>query len=244
MTETLDQNQWNDYLARLEYLNKGIIRTKIKLELLNDSDRFYYDRTGQLSTVPSMFIGGTLGQLETLNREAGKLNLIYDLVNSGRVGVLNSYDVPGDFDLVAVQGNLSNQEIADLKVNLDALYEPNKLEGALGIAPIIIAAGVVVTALVVGAVISVTAMITKQEEIEAEIDAKQIELEHKILANPAIIDDWANYKQAVQGETRGVIDEFLGTGATKKLFAGAAGVVFLVVAGYFVLKYMEKKKTT
>lgn len=239
MTETLDQTQWDDYLARLEYLNKGLIRTKIKWQILEDSDLWYSDATGQLGPIPTTFISNVFYQIETLNTEIAKLNIIYELVNSGKIGVLNSYESPGDFDFVAAQGALTDQEIIDLKVNLEALYS----QKPLGVAPILIAAGVIITALVVGAVISVTAMITKQEEIEAEIEAKQIDLEHKILANPDIIDDWTDYKQASQGEARGVIDEFLGTGATKKLFAGAAGVVFMVVAGYFVLKYMEKKRT-
>jgi len=236
--ERLEQSTWNEFVDQLENLNNGITRTKVRYDLLDNSERWFSDSVGHLGPTPVMFMSSKFREINVLDNESLKMNQLYELVNAGQVGVVDSASYPGDFDIVAIQGSMTAEQIKALTVNLDALYEPP----ALGVAPVLVAAGLAVTALVVGGIITVTALITKQEEIEAEIESKQIELEHQILQNPSILPAWTEYKEAQQSQSRGLIDDLLGTGATGKLMGGAAGVVVIVVAGYFLMKYMEKRK--
>ncbi len=95
-----------------------------------------------------------------------------------------------------------------------------------------------------GTLITLFALHNKQVEIEAEVDKKQLELEEKIIERPEVLQDFTEYKQTVQGTQRGLIDSLLGAGSGKTLLGGAAGIAAVVIAGYFIMKAMEKRKAT
>jgi len=237
--ETLSENTWNEFLDSLEALNNGVLRTKMKFDLLDNTDQWFFDVTGQVA-LPSFAFVSAFEDLSRLDEQVHKLNSAYSLINSGKVGVVDSWDHrgSGDFDIVGIQGQLSDEQAKDLQVNLNALYKPESLEGP----PLIIAAGIAVTALVVGAVITVKALSTKQAEIEAELDAAQMEVEKKILENPSILPDWTKYKESVQGETRSLIDQLLGPGTGQKVVGGALGLVAVLAIGWIAMGFMNKKK--
>lgn len=56
---------WEDFLDAVEHVNSGVLSQKLRWQILEDTDRYYYDKTG--------LIGLDTGHLEAI---AGRINAI------------------------------------------------------------------------------------------------------------------------------------------------------------------------
>ena len=232
--ERLDSGQWNTFKDDLEGFNHSMARVKLKFHLL-DTTVDFAGRHG--ISFDSKLMGEWYKAITVLDTQARAINIAYSYIQSMNAGSRPSTD-PADFDIVAKQGYLTSEQVDQATVNLNAL---NQGPFNLGIAPFVVAGGVAVVALVVGAIATVTIMSSKEKQIEAWIDNSELELEKLLIANPAILPLWTEYKESTQATTRGAIDDLFGTGTGKSILAGAGGLVLLLVGGYFVMKMLDKK---
>jgi hypothetical protein len=232
--QRLDAGQWNTFKDDLEEFNNSMARVKLKFHLLDTTVEFA-GRSG--ISFDSKLMGDWYNAINLLDTQARAINVAYSYIQSMNAGSRPSAD-PADFDIVAKQGFLSTEQVSEATVNLNAL---NQAPFNLGIAPFVVAGGVAVVALVVGAIATVTIMSSKEKQIEAWIDNGQLELEKLLIANPAILTKWTEYKESTQATTRGAIDDLFGSGTSKSILAGAGGLVLLLVGGYFLMKFLDKK---
>jgi hypothetical protein len=226
--ETVNGQQWSEFTENLMFLNRSIRRSKLKFDLLDDSNKFA--RAWNLPGVHSETMMVLFDDLDSLDNQVTALNKAFALMEEGKAGPIQSIRTAG-FDIVAIDGKATAAEIHAAIVHIEKL----------GAAPFIIAAGIAVTALVVGAVITVTVMLTKQKEIEAAIDHAQIGLEHQLMQTPEILKQWTEYKKTTQAHSRSMIDNLLGEGAGARILAGAGGIAIILIGGYFLMKYMDRK---
>lgn len=234
--DRLNNTTWNRFKADLESLNYNVARLKLKFTLMDETGLWAHNNGLPLFTTE---VNTIFEKIVALDKQAQAINTAYSYTQSLIAGVRNSDMYPGDFDIVAPEGALNSQQIQQATVDLDAL---NKPPFNLGIAPIVIVAGVAVVALVVGAIATVSIMSAKEKELETEVDKMQIELEKEITSMPELIQDWTEYKRVTQGKTRGLIDNLLGPGAGSSILSGAGGIAALLVVGYFAMKWFEKSK--
>lgn len=236
----LPEDVWNFFVENLEAHNKYLFRLKMKWDLLDNTDQFYYDVVQEIGA--GSVINDLFQEIETLSFWTDKLNNAYSAAKNGTAGVRITKLADGndDFNIVSITGKMSESDIQASSIPKDQTFEAT-LQG-LGIAPAIIAAGIGLV-LVSGTLITLFALKKRETEIEAEVDKQQMKLEEKLLANPSVIDQWTQYKQSVQGNQRGLIESIFGSGTGKTLLSGAAGIAIFAVGGYILMKALEKRKT-
>jgi len=232
--ERIDLRQWSKFVSELETFNYSMARLKLKFEILDSTAEF-----AQANGLPflAMDLGDMFAKIHALDMQAKAINAAYAYTQSLAAGARPSASYPGDFDIVVKEGNLTPEQISAASVNLDAL---NKPPFTLGVAPFVIWAGVAVVALVVGAIATVSIMSAKETELETEIDRMQLELENKIADRPELLQPWTDYKMSQQGQARGIIDDLLGTGASKRILGGAGGIAVLIVGAWIAMQFFKK----
>lgn len=231
---------WEDFLDAVEHVNSGVLSQKLRWQILEDTDRYYYDKTGLIG-LDTGHLEAIAGRINAIDLQLRRLNNAIAATQTGQAGILPAENKQGlpDFNILGIEGQMTAQEVRNATVDFLERSGPENL----GIAPLVVVAGVAVTALVVGAVITVAALVVEHDEIEADLAHKELEIENKILANPSLIEDWTEYKDVVQGQSRGLVDNIFGAGSGKSLLSGAAGVIAVVVIGYFAMKFMDKRKS-
>jgi hypothetical protein len=225
--------QWQEFTQGLKQVTDHLAAAKLTFNL------YFRDvkKARQLGvTIPrSSLIDAMYKAVEQLDRQVLALNTAYAYTQSMRAGIAHSSQQAGDINLVANPGLLSQAEIQAATVDL----KPDA--GELGLHPLIIA-GLAVVTLVTGAIITTKVLDYRAKTLQTEVEKGRQEIEKQLLTKPAVLPQWTQYKQSQQTkQTEAWIDQLLGPGSGKALMGGVLGIGFLLVGGFLIMRYLEKK---
>ena len=173
-----DLKAWREFEAGLEALSSKVTGLKIAYTLFA-SEKAAAERGGM--QFPAMDTRDIFKQLSKLSDLALGLNYAYLYTQTLQAGIKSSKKRPGDIDIILTEA--AAQELGPAQVER-ATVKLKKISSELGIAPVVIVAGVAVVALVVGAVITVSALRSRADKLQAEIEKGRQAIERSALKNP------------------------------------------------------------
>jgi len=235
-----DLKAWRRFEADLEALSAQVTGLKIAYTLFA-SEKAAAERGGM--QFPAIDTRDIFKRLSKLSDQALGLNYAYLYTQTLQAGIKRSKKFKEDIDIILTEA--AAQEIGPKQVER-ATVKLKKISsetaGPLGVAPVVIVAGVAVVALVVGAVITVAALRSRADKLQAEIKKGRQAIERAALGNPAALAEYRKLRQTenhAQGEAW--IDKLLGPGAGKAITGGILGLGLALVAAWILFKYSERK---
>jgi len=226
--------QWNEFTRILEQATARLIAVRIKSANLIQNVAF----AGQYEIQPSINMDAVINDGTILASNINKLQTAVAYTQTMEAGTKES-GTPGDFDIIVIEGQLSQAAIDAATVRLTS----QQTDPSLGVAPLLIYGAVAVVALVVGAITTVSVLNYQTEELDAAITKGQQDLENKILAKPELIEPYMNFKRATkQGDNLALVDRIFGSGSGQSILAGIGGVLAALAIGYVVFKAMDTKR--
>jgi len=225
--------QWNEFSRILEETTARLIGIRIKSANLIQNVAF----AGQYEIVPSIDMQAIINDGTVVASNINKLQTAVAYTQTMEAGTKKS-STPGDFDIIAIEGQLSQTAINAASVRLTA----EEKAAVLGVAPLLIYGTVAVVALVVGAIATVSVLDHQTKELDAAITQGQQNLEKKILAKPELIEPYTAFKAATkQKDNLALIDRVFGSGSGQSILSGIGGVLAALGIGYVVFKAMESR---
>lgn len=228
---------WREFESTLEKVSSQVSGLKIAYTLLAEEKAAAEKGGVQFPRIDTRKI---FKKIAALSKKVTALNFAYMYTQTLTAGVQASQQFPGDLDIVIrkdTADTLGKSRVKDATVNLSEKAIQENLEGI----PLVVA-GVAVVALVVGAIVTVSVLENRAEKYKMQIEKGRQQIEKAALRNPKALAAFTKLR-ATENHKQGQawIDKLLGPGTGKALTGGVLGIGLLLVGGFLLFKYMEKK---